>query len=71
MDSEKVKELLRQKYSELGRMPTKADFLPEEVMQIKGILGAWPRALEKAGIKKPRAPKKNKQKYNQTEQPTV
>ncbi len=47
-----AKELLRQKYSELGRLPTKKDFDEISRSRIKAILGPWPRALEAAGIKK-------------------
>lgn len=48
-------ELLERKYAELGRLPKKSDFSPETVCFIKQKLGAWPRALEAAGLKKPPA----------------
>lgn len=48
--------MLCKKYDELKtgndiRYPQKSDFSPEQVMAIKSLLGPWPRALEKAGIK--------------------
>ena len=42
-----AEELLRQKAKELGRLPTKKDFL-----------GTWPQALEAAGLKEAK-PSKN------------
>ena len=53
--------ILREKYEELGRLPTKNDFEDGDgkVGFIKGVLGPWPRALEKAGLKTP-APKKRR-----------
>lgn len=45
-------ELLRQKYSELGRFPAKKDFDEISRSRIKAVLGPWPRALEAAGLKK-------------------
>ena len=50
-----AEELLRQKYKELGRMPRKDDFDEPTRSRIKAFLGPWPRALEAAGLKKPRA----------------
>ena len=50
--------LLREKYAELGRLPTKKDFDSAACAQIKAYLGPWPRALESAGLKEP----KNNQK---------
>ena len=44
--------LLRQKYEELGKAPTKKDFDEVTRSRIKAALGPWPRALEAAGIKK-------------------
>lgn len=46
--------LLRSKYEELGRLPTKKDFDDVTCSQIKAYLGTWPRALEAAGVKEPR-----------------
>ena len=48
-----AEELLRQKYAELGRMPTKKDFDNATCARIKAYLGPWPRALESAGLKEP------------------
>ena len=45
-----AEDLLRQKYAELGRMPTKKDFDSASCAQIKTYLGPWPRALESAGL---------------------
>ena len=50
-----AEDLLRQKYAELGRMPTKKDFDSASCAQIKAYLGPWPRALESAGLKEPKA----------------
>ena len=49
-----AEDLLRKKYGELGRLPTKKDFDSASCAQIKAYLGPWPRALESAGLKKPR-----------------
>ena len=49
-----AEDLLRQKYAELGRLPTKKDFDNAACAQIKAYLGPWPRALESAGLKKPK-----------------
>ena len=46
--------LLRQKYAEFGRMPTKRDFDNATCARIKAYLGPWPRALESAGLKEPK-----------------
>ena len=43
--------LLKEKYSVLGRLPKKSDFTEAEAAMIKSLLGPWPRALEKAGVK--------------------
>lgn len=43
--------LLKEKYSVLGRLPQKSDFTEAETAMIKSLLGPWPRALEKAGVK--------------------
>lgn len=47
----------RQELIEAGetRYPARGDFTAEQVMMIKAFLGPWPRALEAAGIKPPRA----------------
>lgn len=44
--------LLREKYKEIGRLPTKKDFSDVACSRIKAYLGPWPRALEAAGLKK-------------------
>lgn len=48
-----AEDLLRQKYAELGRLPTKKDFDNAACARIKAYLGPWPRALEAAGLKSP------------------
>ncbi len=59
-------ELLCQKNKELGRLPRKDDFDEPTRSRIKAFLGPWPRALEAAGLKEPRAvfekPKKRKKR---------
>lgn len=45
---------LRQKSVELGKLPRKADFVDVDCIRIKAALGPWPRALEAAGLKKPK-----------------
>ncbi len=55
-----AEDLLRQKYAELGRMPTKKDFDSASCAQIKAYLGPWPRALESAGLKQPKEKSKFK-----------
>lgn len=47
--------LLKNKYSELGRLPKRSDFDGATVCLIKQKLGPWPRALEAAGLKEPPA----------------
>jgi len=60
-------ELLRQKGSALGRQPKKDDFDDATRSKIKAFLGPWPRALEAAGLKEPRVPrKKHKTKKRST-----
>ena len=49
-----AEDLLRQKYAELGKLPTKKDFDSATCAQIKAYLGPWPRALESAGLKQPK-----------------
>lgn len=54
-DEEKVvwaKEQLTEKQKEIGKTPKKTDFDEVTRSRIKAFLGPWPRALEKAGIKK-------------------
>ena len=46
---------LQQKAAALGRLPKKADFPEADRCRIKNILGPWPRALEAAGLKTPKA----------------
>ena len=46
---------LRQKAEELGTLPRKADFGDVDCIRIKSALGPWPRALEVAGLKTPKA----------------
>ncbi len=48
---------LRKKATEVGRLPTKADFEPKDKIRIKAALGPWPRALEAAGLKEPKEKK--------------
>lgn len=47
-------ELLQNKCKELGRLPKKDDFDAVTLSRIKAFLGPWPRALEAAGLKKPK-----------------
>ena len=49
--------LLRKKYVELGRLPTKKAFYDVACSQITAYLGPWPRAVEAAGLKKPKEKK--------------
>lgn len=44
-------ELLKQKATELDRLPKKDDFDEVTRSRIKAFLGPWPRALEAAGLK--------------------
>ena len=46
--------LLCAKRDALGRIPKKEDFPEAERSRIKAFLGPWPRALEAAGLKKPK-----------------
>lgn len=48
-------EALRAKAKDLGRVPIKTDFTETNRIKIKQALGPWPRALEAAGLKEPRA----------------
>ena len=57
--------MLKSKYSELGRIPIRSDFESSDVCFIKQKLGPWPRALERAGLKeslKPSAADKSREK---------
>jgi len=59
--------LLKNKYQALlsqgqSRYPKRSDFEEREIVAIKAFLGPWPRALEAAGIKPPRA--FNRQQHN-------
>ena len=55
-----AEDLLRQKYAQLGRLPTKKDFDSATCAQIKAYLGPWPRALESARLKQPKETNKLK-----------
>jgi len=56
-------ELLQRKNKELGRLPKKDDFDEPTRSRIKAFLGAWPRALEKAGLKEAKVvPEKSKKR---------
>ena len=45
-------QLIREMYKKENRLPKKSDFSEIEVAMIKSYFGAWPRALETAGVKK-------------------
>lgn len=63
--------MLRQKCSELGRLPKRSDFSPEDVCFIKQKLGPFPRALEQAGLKpvtKPSAAERSREKRRRAAQ---
>lgn len=49
---------LQERALELRRLPKKDDFDQATRARIKAFLGPWPRALEAAGLKEPRPPKK-------------
>ncbi|MGN0546802.1 MAG: homing endonuclease associated repeat-containing protein [Acutalibacteraceae bacterium] len=55
-------EELKKKNEELGRPPKKSDFDVLTMTRIKSFLGAWPRALEIAGLKHPKHPKQPKRR---------
>ena len=55
-------DLLRQKAEEVGRVPYKEDFDEATRSRIKAFLGPWPRALETAGLKEPRAVREKSKK---------
>lgn len=61
-----AEELLRQKAKELGRLPHKDDFDEPTRSRIKAFLGPWPRALESAGLKTPRAVEEKTKKRKKT-----
>ena len=67
-----AEELLREKHKELGRPPRKDDFDEPTRSRIKAFLGPWPRALEAAGLKAPKAiaPKSAKRKKSATQSKT-
>lgn len=46
---------LQRRALELGGLPKKADFDDATKARIKAFLGPWPRALEAAGLKTPKA----------------
>ena len=46
---------LRKKSNALGRLPKKDEFDETQRARIKAFLGPWPRALEAAGLKEPKA----------------
>lgn len=48
-------ERLQNKCKELGTLPKKEDFDVVTLSRIKAFLGPWPRALEAAGLKSPKA----------------
>ncbi|MEE1143897.1 MAG: hypothetical protein UHT63_00890 [Acutalibacteraceae bacterium] len=45
-------DILKLKANELGRLPKKEDFDEVTRSRIKAFLGPWPRALEKAELKR-------------------
>lgn len=47
---------LKRRAQELGCAPKKSDFDEATRARIKSFLGPWPRALEAAGLKKPKVP---------------
>lgn len=51
-------EQLRACFAAQHRLPKKDDFDQATLSRIKAFLGPWPRALEAAGLKEPRPPKK-------------
>ena len=71
--------LLNEKYLELqerglSRYPQRADFEEREIVAIKAFFGPWPRALEAAGIKPPRADdraQRNKEKHIRAKQARI
>ncbi len=64
-------DLLREKFAQLDRLPKRSDFESTDVCLIKQKLGAWPRALEAAGLKdpiKPSSAEKNRLKRERSRQ---
>ena len=55
-------EQLQIKSNQLGRLPKKDDFDVVTLSRIKAFLGPWPRALEAAGLKEPKAAPEKKKK---------
>lgn len=53
-------DVLIKRSRELGRIPQKADLSEKELCFVKGVLGPFPRALEKAGLKERKKPVKKK-----------
>lgn len=56
---EQAVKILVRKSHELGRLPKKSDLDERELCFVKGVLGPFPRALEKAGLKQQRTKDKN------------
>lgn len=52
---------------ELGRLPHKDDFDEPTRSRIKAFLGPWPRALEAAGLKEPKANNKKRKRNKKGE----
>ena len=57
-------EQLTDKYRELGRIPKKEDFDDGTRSRIKAVLGPWPRALERAGLKELPTPRRKSGRKN-------
>ena len=55
-------EQLVERNRQLGRLPKKEDFDVVTLSRIKAFLGPWPRALEAAGLKEPKAPSDEKRR---------
>ena len=55
-------EQLVERNRQLGRLPKKEDFDVVTLSRIKAFLGPWPRALEAAGLKEPKAPSDGKRR---------
>lgn len=51
MENVSAIKLLQNKAEQIGRLPKKSDFTPNEICFIKAKLGPWNRALESAGLK--------------------
>lgn len=59
---ESAVKILRDKAESLGRLPKKADLSESELCFVKGVLGPFPRALERAGLKDPPDRKRSRMK---------